>query len=245
MNNSARLDPLAQKGMNISYTTGGIQTPKLNEEFATAPTLNPPNQKKINNFVKGTKPAMMKIEIIKMLKEAANVLEVSNTFSKDGLKDIRKNVMEAKKLMTKLINLMFTPTGRKKKQKGVNIGSPVPNQVIRYNVKPPNKGGNARPSLNANGNRIPNNRDPFVNVKPMNGKNNRQQKLNGVRPPSLNANGNGIPNNSDPFVNANRTVNVNPMNGVNNRQQRGSKSQERSLFRKLTNRVRYGVPMSS
>ena len=234
MNNSARVNPLAQKGMNIPYTTAGIQTPELNA-FATIPKINENNQKKINNFVKGTKPAMMKIEIIKMLKEAADVLETTQTFSKDGLKDIRKNVMEAKKLMTKLINLMFTPTGRKKKQKGVNIGSPVPNQVIRYNVKPPNE----IPSLNANGNKIPNNRDPFVNVKPMNGKNNRQQKLSGVSSSSLNANGNGIPNNRDPVVN------VNPMNGENNRQQRGSKSQERSLFRKLTNRVRYGVPMSS
>lgn len=225
---------------NIYKSTPNTPFPNMNAYRQKVKTLGNNNRKKLSNFIEGTKPDMLKTEIITELKHVLVQMETSESFTKTELTTIRNKTMKTKKKMTELINLLF----KKKKKRKIPI---VVNAGVQTTI--PN-GINNRLNVNANRNGIPNTSlNRFVNVN-MNGVNNRSR---------TNANRNGKMNHVNNFVNVEKKPPVvsqqRPMNNTarlppkppSNRSfvQKLSNTPRRTFIEKISNRVQYGIPMKN
>lgn len=216
---------------NIYKSTPNTPFPNMNAYRQKVKTLGNNNRKKLSNFIEGTKPDMLKTEIITELKHVLVQMETSESFTKTELTTIRNKTMKTKKKMTELINLLF----KKKKKRKVPI---VVNAGVQTTI--PN-GINNRLNVNANRNGIPNTSlNRFVNVN-MNGVNNRSR---------TNANRNGKMNHMNNFVNVETNTvkppDVSQQRLMNNTARLPPKPPtNRSFIEKISNRVRYGIPMKN
>lgn len=222
---------------NIYRSTPNTPFPNVNAYRQQVKTLGNNNRKKISNFIQGTKPDILKTEIITELKHVLLQMETSESFTKTELTSIRTKTMKTKKKMTELINLLFKKKKKRKVPIVVNAGvqTTMPNGINNRLNSNVNRNGIANTSLNR-----------FVNVN-MNGVNNRRR---------TNANLNGKTNNINNFVNVRQNPKRAPpvaqatappqQSPMNNTARLPPKPpSNRSFIEKISNRVRYGIPMKN